>query len=101
MTNPNIQEAAPSKLKTYLATASSVLALLVTVLTFVADVLPEKWAALAYTVIAVANPIITYLAKYKKPGQVLVEESQVIAASPSGPPVGGTSTWDGTNPYES
>lgn len=79
MTTPVVTPVIPSKNKTWLVTAATVVGLIISGLTWVAPVLPEKFSAIALLVIGVLTPVGAYLAKYKEPDEVIVKKADIEA----------------------
>jgi len=82
MTTPVVTAQTPSNNKAWLVTAATVVGFIISGLTWVAPVLPEKFSAVALLVLGILTPIGAYLAKYKEPDEVIVKKSEVVVAEP-------------------
>lgn len=111
MTTPVVTPIKPLHNKTWLVTAATVTGLIVSALTWVAPVLPEKFSVVALVVLAALQPVSAYLAKYKEPDEVIVKKSEVVVAGeippsatyqppPPSSPSGPFKSKDFPNPYE-
>lgn len=76
---------APSKFKTYIALAGSLLSFVVPLVVSAEQYLPPQWAAVIGGVIALLTAFGVYKAPYTPPGTVVVPE----AVAQSLPPVAG------------
>ena len=83
----------PSKLKTYIALAGTILSAAVPLVLSVADYLPPEWAAVLAAVLSILTTLGVYKAPYVPKDAVLVPEDVVTAPRPPTPSGGFKNPW--------
>jgi hypothetical protein len=97
MTTPNLSNLVPLKWKTWVATVSGVLTLLVPYVLEASNYLDSPWPLVVGAVIAVLGALGVYKAPYVAPGQVLAPNTPAVqSAAQKAPPVEGSYT----NPWQ-